>query len=204
MLGLVRQVVGNIDEGGDRPLTIFTGIVDEFRLDHVLGSHSAYERVRELVRLAVGEVVDPQITWSGWAGVVVEQARVVVSEGRGSARDTVHASRQGKGVRLSGCDVVQVDVGVALYIRGESQELAVGRKALAGKFPIVLREPADFFARVVQQADVVVAVAGVGGDQNTFAVGRNVIGRVSAFAVMRRQKPTFRGRNLDGIVLPVS
>ncbi len=53
VFGVVRQVVRHKDEGGDGPLAIFGGVMNKLRFDHVVGSHSAYERVRELIRFAV-------------------------------------------------------------------------------------------------------------------------------------------------------
>src|SRR6266852_3414150 len=117
------------------------------------------------MRRAVGEeVIDPQIAGSGRSRMVVKKMRVVASEGWRPARSIVHSFGQGQSARFSGCDVIQVDVGVAIYVRVVSQKLAVGREALARNFPFVLREPADFLACDVEQADVVVAVAGIGGD----------------------------------------
>src|SRR5258708_26163566 len=161
MLGLARQVVGNIEEGGDGRIAILTGVMNKVRFDHVLGAHSAYERMRELMRLGVGrfsvsQVIDPQIARSGRAGVVVEEARIVASEWRWPARGKVHAFRQGQSVSFSGCYVVQVDFAVAIDFRVVSDKLAVRRKALSANFPLVRRDPVDFLPRDVEQADVVV------------------------------------------------
>src|ERR1035438_9205068 len=110
------------------------------------------------MRFAVSYVIDPQIAGSGRARVVIKQPRIVASEGRGPARNKVHPLWQGQGVRFSGCDLIQVDVGVAIYVRVVGQKLAVGRKALTRNLPLVLRKPADFLARDFEQAGVVVAV----------------------------------------------
>src|SRR5260370_28928723 len=46
VLAVVRQVVGHVDEGGDGPLTILSGVMNKLSFDHVLGAHAAYGRVR--------------------------------------------------------------------------------------------------------------------------------------------------------------
>src|ERR1019366_1859258 len=66
-----------------------------------------------------------------------------------------------------------------------------------GNLPFVLREPADLLARDVEQSCVVVAVAAVGGNQNALAVGRHAVGRVAAFALVRRQQRALGARYLD-------
>src|SRR5258708_19639111 len=143
MLGLARQVVGNIDERGDGPLAVFAGVMNKVRFDHVLRSHSTYERVRELMRLGVGrfsvsQVIDPQIAGSGWAGVVVEEARIVASEWRWPARGKVHAFWQRQSVSFAGSYVVQVDCGAAIDVRVLSENLAVACKPLPRNFHLLL------------------------------------------------------------------
>src|SRR5271169_810470 len=129
----------------------------------------------KLMRLAVSQIVDPQITGSRRPRVVVKQTQAVAGEGRTPARSTIHTFGQGQGARFSGCEVIQVNVAVAIHVAGVGQNLAVGREASTRTFPLFPREPADFLAWYVEQTDVVVAVAGIGGDQNVFAIGRNII-----------------------------
>src|ERR1019366_2693027 len=89
-----------------------------------------------------------------------------------------------------------VDVDVAIEVRGVGQKFAIGRKRLAGNLPSILRNPADLLARDVEQSCVVVAVAAVGGNQNALAVGRHAVGRVAAFALVRRQERALGARNV--------
>src|SRR5208282_6924953 len=102
--------------------------------------HAAHQRVCELMRLAIGEVVNPQVTGSGWSGVVIKQPRIIASERRRSARCVVDPFGKGQGTRLSRCDVKEVNVGVAIYVRAVGKKLAVGRETLTRDFPLVVRQ----------------------------------------------------------------
>ena len=71
--------------------------------------------------------------------------------------------------------------------------LAVGRKIAAFDFPFVLGEPVDSFGGDIEQADVVIAVAGIRGDQQALSVGREVVGGVELFALVRREQRALTG-----------
>ena len=90
---------------------------------------------------------------------------------------------------------MQVDVGVAVHVGGPGDGLAVGRKIAAFDFPFVLGEPVDFLGGDIEQADIVVAVAGIRGDQQALAVGREVVGGVELFALVRREQRALAGGN---------
>ena len=49
---LARQVVGHVNERGNRPLAIAARIVNQVGLDHVLAAHSCHQRVGHLMRFA--------------------------------------------------------------------------------------------------------------------------------------------------------
>src|SRR5208282_4748549 len=97
--------------------------------------------------------------------------RIIASERRRSARCVVDPFGKGQGTRLSRCDVKEVNVGVAIYVRAVGKKLAVGRETLTRDFPLVVRQPADLLACDLEQADVVIAIPSVGRDQNALAVG---------------------------------
>ena len=140
--------------------------------------HACDQRIRDLLRLAVGHGIDPDIVGRRRTVVVVEQARAVASEGGFRAAQMVYAFGQRQGSGLSGSEIVHVDVGVAVDVGGPGNGFAVGREIAAFDFPFVLGEPVDFLGRDVEQADVVVAIAGVRGDQQMLAVGRKIVGGV--------------------------
>ena len=48
-LAVARDVVGDVGEGGDGPLAVAAGEVDEVRLDHVGAANPAKKRVGELL-----------------------------------------------------------------------------------------------------------------------------------------------------------
>ena len=127
--------------------------------------------------------------------MVVEQARAIASEGRLRAGQRVHAFGQRQGSGLSGSQIVQVDIGIAVDVGGPGDGLAVGRKIAAFDFPFVLGEPIDFLGGDIQQADVVIAVAGIRGDQQMLSVGREIVGGVKLFALVRRQQRALAGGN---------
>ena len=79
VLPVARHVERHVEECGDGPLAVAAGIVDEIRLDHVFGADATDERMRNLLRLAAGEVIDPEI--AGRGGAVVS-SRAVVSRRR--------------------------------------------------------------------------------------------------------------------------
>ena len=73
----------------------------------------------------------------------------------------IYAFGQRQGSGLSGSEIVDVDVGVAVDVGGPGDRFAVGRKIAAFDFPFVLGEPVDFLRGDVEQADVVIAIAGI-------------------------------------------
>src|ERR1700678_963052 len=126
MLGIARQVVGHIDEGGDRPFAVFAGVMNKVRLNHVLGAHAAHQRRRKLpryvrVRQLVAEGIDPQVAGSGGASVGEETARTVRGERRRVARNLVHSLGQTEITSLSGGDIVEINLDVAIDVRGVGQ-----------------------------------------------------------------------------------
>ena len=141
VLPVARHVEGHIEKRGNRPLAVAAGIVHQIRLDHVLGAHAGDQRMRDLMRLAGRERVDPEIAGGGRAVVVVEQARAVVREGRMAARRLVHAFGDRQRSGLAGREVVQINVFVAVDVGAEGDVLAVGRELAAANFPFVVREP---------------------------------------------------------------
>src|SRR5208283_2170949 len=130
----------------------------------------------KLMRFAVSQVIDPQIAGSGRSCMVVKETRSVASKGRNPLRRIIQPFGKRQGARLSGCDFIQVEIGAALDVRAVSQKFAIGSKFLPINLPLVLREPVDFLRRGVKQAGVVIAIAGIGGDENVPAVRRNVSG----------------------------
>ena len=136
VLSVARHVVGHVEECGDGPLAVAAGIVDQIGLDHIFGAHSRDQRMRDLMRLAGGQRVNPEIARSGGAVVVVEQARAVLRERGVAAGRLVHAFRERQSGRLAGREVVQIDIIVAVDIGAEGEALAVGRKFAAADSPI--------------------------------------------------------------------
>ena len=88
---------------------------------------------------------------------------------------------------------MNVDVGVAVHVGGPGDGLAVGREIAAFDFPFVLGEPVDFLGGDIEQADVVVAVAGIRGDQQALSVGRDFVCGVELFALVRREQRALTG-----------
>ena len=88
---------------------------------------------------------------------------------------------------------MKIDVFVAVDIGAEGEALAVGGEFAAADFPFVLGEPGDLLACDFEKADIVVSVAGVRGEQNVLAVGRNIVARVALFAAVRREQRAFPG-----------
>src|SRR3984885_877304 len=98
-----------------------------------------------LVRLSSRQRVHPKIAGSSRAIMVVEQARAVFSEGSIATDRLIYTfgDRQDRG--LPACEIVQVDIFVAIDVSAEGDVLAVGRKLAAAGFPLVFREPLDLF-----------------------------------------------------------
>ena len=113
-------------------------------LDHVLRAHPADEGMRDLLRLAAGDVIDPQIVGRGRPVVVVEQPRAIGAEGGMAARRLIHAFRHRKRSRFTASEIVEVDIFVAVYVGGPGDVLAVRGKFAAADFPLVFGEPAYF------------------------------------------------------------
>src|SRR5690242_10287175 len=101
---------------------------------------------------------------------MVQKAGAVPGECGLSAGRLVYAHGEGEGTSSSGREVVKVNVGIAVHVRGPGYEFSVGRKIAAGNFPLVLSEPVDFFGGDFEQPDVVIAVASVRGNQQALAV----------------------------------
>ena len=99
----------------------------------------------------------------------------------------IYAFGQRQDSCLSGSEVVNIDVGVAVDVSSPGDGFSVGRKIAGFDFPFVLGEPVDFLGRDVEQADIVIAIARVGGDQQMLAIGRELVGDVNGLAVVRRQ-----------------
>src|SRR5580765_152844 len=107
-----------------------------------------------------------------------------------NARRLVHALRDRQSVRLSGSEIMQINIFVAFHVCGESYVLSIRRKLASANFPLVLGEPFDLprseypvqfaFRAEVEQSDVVVTIRGVRGDEDLPAVGNrtgiNIIG----------------------------
>src|SRR5258708_1690913 len=159
--------------------------------------------MRDLMRLAGSDVIDPEIAGSGGAVVVVEQARAVFSEGGTPARRLVHAFRDGQSGRLAGREIVQVDVFIAIDVGAEGEVLAVRRELAAADFPFVFREPLDWslvkyscdggtFVTEVEKADVVVPVRSVRGDEYFPSVrnwtGINFVSEIKLLAFVRSEQ----------------
>ena len=90
VLPIAPHVVGNIEQRGNRPLTVTAWIMHELRLNHVAGGNPGHERIRDLARVAVSHVVNPCVLRRVWAVVIVEQARAVACEGGFCPAEFVH------------------------------------------------------------------------------------------------------------------
>src|ERR1700722_20781913 len=117
--------------------------------------------MRDLLRLAGCNVIDPEIARRSRAVVVVEQTLSIIGESGVASSRLVQAFRQRKRAGFSRGEVAQIDFFVAIYIGGESDVLALGRKFATANFPFVVGEPGNLFCRDVEQADVVVSVRGI-------------------------------------------
>ena len=90
---------------------------------------------------------------------------------------------------------MQIDVGIAFDIRSPGDELAVRRKVAARDLPFVLGEPRNLLGRNIQQANIVVAIRRVRSNQQLLAIGREIIGAIKLFALVRREQGTLARRN---------
>src|ERR1700676_4820775 len=97
VLSVARHVVGDVEKCGDGPLAVAAGIVHEIRLDHVFGANAGDERMRDLMRLAGGECVHPEIAGGSGPVVIIKQTRAVFGEGRVASSRLVYAFRDGQG-----------------------------------------------------------------------------------------------------------
>src|SRR5581483_539829 len=71
ILPISRHVEGHVEQGGDGPLPVAAGIVDEVRFNQIFRANSREQGVGDLVRLAGCQVVDPKVGGGGRAIVNV-------------------------------------------------------------------------------------------------------------------------------------
>ena len=87
------------------------------------------------------------------------------------------------------------NIAVAIDVGGPCNRLAVRRKIPAADFPLVLRQPVNFLGRDLEQANVLVAIAGIARDQQMLPVRRKVTGCVQTLTLVRRHECALRSRN---------
>src|SRR6202042_2918681 len=150
------------------------------------GANARDERMRDLMRLAGCERVDPKIAGGSRTVMHVEQARAVVRERGVAARRLVHALGDRQRQRLASRDVVEKNIFVAVDVSAEGDVLTIWRELAAANFPFIFREPGDLFCLSVERPDVVVAVRCVRSEEDMLAIGRKIVREVELFAVMRR------------------
>src|SRR3954471_9192794 len=103
-------------------------------------------------------MVDPEIARGSRSVVIVEKAGSVGAESGVAAGGLIHAFGNRKLRQCASCDLLQVNVFVAVDVRAEGDALAIGRELVAADFPIVFGEPGYFFCRYIREADVLIAV----------------------------------------------
>ena len=109
---------------------------------------------------------------------------------RNDLREVVHTFQERQRRRLVSRQLMQIDVAIALDIRRPRNEFAIRRKTSARDLPFVLGKPRDLPGCNIQQPNIVVAVCRVGSDQQLFAIGREIIGAVNLFALVRCEQGT--------------
>ena len=144
VLSVALHIVRHIEPRRDRPFTVAAGIVHQLRLDHVIGGNARQQRVCDLVRTAVAQVIDPGVVGCVRAVVVIQQARTILSECRLRAAQRVHAFRQRQGSGFSGRETVDVNIRAAVHIRGPGYGLPIRRKIAGRNLPFVFGKPIDF------------------------------------------------------------
>ena len=128
--------------------------------------------------------------------MVVEQACSVFAECGMLAGKMIHAFGQRQSLSFAGDEIVQIDIDIAFDIRGPGDALAVRRKIASADFPLVPGEPGNLLGRNVQQADIFVTIGSIRSDQQLLTIGREIIGGVKLFAIMRSQQGTLARRDL--------
>src|SRR5262249_35442363 len=95
---------------------------------------------------------------------------------------------------VPGTEVVGKNLLVAVDVCRPGGELAIRREPTRGYLPLALREPVDLFGSCLEQANVVVAITGVRGQQYPFSVGREIGGNIVMLTCVRcKERSLFGG-----------
>ncbi len=95
--------------------------------------------------------------------------------------------------------IVNKDILVTVDVCSPGEGAAIGRKIAGAGFPFLLRQPLYFFGGDVKQPDVVVSIAGIGGDEQLPAIGRPVGGGINFFTTVPGQVLAVSASQLDYI-----
>src|ERR1700678_4347499 len=97
--------------------------------------------MRDLMRLAGGQRINPEIARSGGAVVIVEKTCAVFAECRMATGRLVYALWNRQGRRFAGGEIALVDIFIAIDVGAEGDVLAVEGEFAAANFPFVFGEP---------------------------------------------------------------
>ena len=98
--------------------------------------------------------------------------------------------------RLLG-DIVDIDVGIAIDVRGPGKRLAIGRERAGIDLPLVVGQPLDLLRRDVEQSHILVAVLRVGSNQDRPAVRREIVSGIGMFAFVLCQIRALPGGEVE-------
>src|ERR1700678_4264026 len=99
--------------------------------------------MRDLMRLAGGQRINPEIAGSGGAVVIVEKTCAVFAECRMATRRLGYAPPNRQGPLFAGGEIALVDIFIAIAVGAEGDVLAVEGEFAAANFRLVFGEPSN-------------------------------------------------------------